>query len=251
MFRHMNYIYPNLLQLSGRRWFADGDGGDGDKGDKGDKSGGDSVSKADHDAIVAELEKSKGELEDLRLEVLSPEYLDWLNSSKDDKGDKGDKKEDKGEKKDELSDEALEKLTPKQILDLATKRAEDKFRGEMDDLKKSSKADRDADTKREIDAFSRQHEDFKTYRPIMYGLSLDPKNANLTLGELYAKAKDHVKGIHTETSEADKKKQQKSKSEKPGGASESYDELKKLSPDEAAKKSLEEVKGKLGEIPAA
>ncbi len=44
--------------------------------------------------------------------------------------------------------------------------------------------------RKKIADFARQHKDFEELRPIMYKLSLDPKNANLTLQELYDMAKN-------------------------------------------------------------
>jgi len=46
---------------------------------------------------------------------------------------------------------------------------------------------------REIADFARQHEDFEQLRPIMYELSLDPKNKDLSLQELYDIAKKQAK----------------------------------------------------------
>lgn len=42
---------------------------------------------------------------------------------------------------------------------------------------------------KEVADFARQHEDLEQLRPIMYELSLDPKNAGLSLQELYDMAK--------------------------------------------------------------
>ena len=245
---HMNYTYPNSVIPSKMRWFADeGDKGDkGDAGDKGDKGKGaadGTISKADYDTAVADLEKTKADLEDMRMEVLTPEYLDFLNTGR--KGaDKGKDTEDKGG---EPKEEDLEKLSKKEILALAQKKAKE----EIDSFKENFKNESSAATQKEVAAFSRTHSDYKTYRPIMYGLSLDPKNKDFSLDELYTAAKEHVKGIHTETTEEEKKKQEKLKNEKPGGSSESFEELKKLSSVDATKKAAEEVSTQLGDFPSA
>ena len=47
--------------------------------------------------------------------------------------------------------------------------------------------------RKQIADFARQHKDFEELRPIMYKLTLDPKNANLTLQELYNTAKKQMK----------------------------------------------------------
>ena len=217
-----------------------GGGGDDDKG-KVDDKGGETVSKADFDAAKADLDKAKADLEDMRMEVLTPEYLDFLNVVKDKGKDKGE------EKKEDIKDEDFEKLSKKEILALADKKVKD----EIAKFQESVKGERDADTMKEVAAFSRTHADYKTYRPIMYGLSLDPKNKDMSLQELYDASKDHVKGIHTETTEGEKEKQRKAANEKPGGSSESFEELKKLSSADATKKAAEEVATALGDFPSA
>ncbi len=208
---------------------------------KGD-AGKDQVPKVDLDAKVAELDKTKQELEDMRLEVFSPDYMAFLDSK--DKG--GDKKPDDKPP----VDEDLTKLTPKQLYDRAKEDAKKELKVDID------KARDDAVTtvgkeqrQRDVAAFSRTHEDFETYRPIMYGLSLDPKNKDLTLAELYDKSKEHVARIHTTPSPEEKARQQKLVTEKPGGSSESLEKYQKMTPEEIGKESLEEVKKELGPIP--
>lgn len=222
--------------------FAEGEGGgEGEKGGKGEENkGGDVVPKADFESAKADLDKAKADLEDMRMEVLTPEYLDFLNV------EKGEKKEEP-KKDDGIKDDDLEKLTKKEILALADKKAEEKLLAFQNEIKSG----RAADTKQQVAAFARTHTDYSTYRPIMYGMSLDPKHANANLDELYTLAKEHVKGIHTETSEAEKEKQRKMVNDKPGGASESFEELKKLDSASATKKAAEEVAAKLGAIPDA
>ena len=55
----------------------------------GDK-GVDTVSKVDFEAKAAELTKAQQELEDMRLEVFSPDYMEFLDAK--DKGVKPDRK---------------------------------------------------------------------------------------------------------------------------------------------------------------
>lgn len=205
------------------------------------------VAKADFEAKAQEAEKLKQELEDMRLEVFSPAYMEFLDAKE--KGGKG-KEEDKP--KLDLSDDELSKLTPKQILEKAKEQAKAELRGEIETAKKEAVSTVDKDRRqREVAAFARANEDFETYRPIMYGLSLDPKNKDLTLTELYDKAHEHVKRIHTEPSKEEKERQARMATEKPGGSSESFEKYSKMSPEQVAKESLEEVKSKLGPIPQA
>jgi len=46
---------------------------------------------------------------------------------------------------------------------------------------------------KEVEEFASQHEDFEELQPIMYEISLDLKNKDLTLQELYDKAKERAR----------------------------------------------------------
>jgi len=58
----------------------------------------------------------------------------------------------------------------------------------------------DYDKRKEVEEFAKTHKDFEKYRPEMYKISLEPGGENLSLQELYDKAKERV-----ETSNAVKK----------------------------------------------
>ena len=220
--------------------------GDQTGNDKTGDKGQETVSKADLDAKVVELDKAKQELEDMRLEVFSPEYMEFLDSK--DKG--GDKKD---ESKKETHDEKVDfsKMTPEQIYQKAredaAKDAEERAKVSLKETLSASEKEAKA---REVAAFARGHEDFETFRPIMYGLSLDPKNKDLTLGELYEASKAYIKR-HSEPSKEEKERQARMSTEKPGGDNESYEKYRKMSPEDTAKDSLKEVKEKFGPIPGA
>lgn len=233
---------------------VDDAGGGDDKGGKGDEDskGGDdtkgketdAVSKADHEKVISELNQVKEELEDARMEVMTPEYLDYL-----DQKDKG-KGKDKETPKKELSDDAIENLSKKELLELATANARKEFDGKLDAIKKDAESSSKAERAREVAAFGRTKDDFAQYRPIMYGLSLDKKNADLSLQELYDLAKKHVKELNTEPTKEEKDKQRKMKTEKPGSSSASVDKDKKYTPESAADEAWEETVGD-GELPPA
>ena len=204
------------------------------------------VSKEEYDKAMADNEKLKADLEDVRMEVLSPEYMAWLQSGKDKPKDEP--------KKEELKDEDYEKLSKKELLELAEKRATERIMREAPSKFKEEFEARDkAAVAKELTAFSRTHNDFETFRPIMYGLSLDPKNADLNLQELYDAAKVHVTRIHSGTSESEKDRARKASNEKPGGSSKSYDkdEYKGKSTLEIGKETLDEMKSEFGPIPNA
>ena len=203
--------------------------------------------KAQLEAKDKELSSLKQELEDLRLEVMSPEYMEFLNAQEKGGTPQPSTSTSSTSATDTtITDTDLEKLSKKDLLMKAKELAKQELQAEIEKVKNQGIEAEKERTKKEVAAFARSHEDFETYRPIMYGLSLDPKNADLSLQELYDLAKEHVKRIHTEPSAEEKARQAKLSGEKPGGASESYEELKKLSPEEAAKKALEETKAKLG-----
>ena len=211
--------------------------------------GKETVPKADFEATRGELDKAKQELEDMRLEVFSPDYMAFLDA----KDNKGKEAVDKGKEKEaSLGDDDIEKLSKKELLERATKIAEANLQAKIDAAKSDAVSTIGKEQRaREVAAFARTHEDFETYRPIMYGISLDPKNKDLTLSELYDKSKEHVKRIHTEPSPEEKARQARTSSEKPGGDNQSFEKYKKMSAEETAKESLTEVKDKLGPIPSA
>lgn len=200
------------------------------------------VPKEEFDTLKAQNEKLAKDLEDVRMEVLTPEYsayLDSLNAPKD-------KKDDKVQ---EPTDD-FEKLTKKQLFELAKKAAVDEIRGENTKRENETKAQSDARSKREIQTFASTHTDFETYRPTMYGLSLDPKHADLSLEQLYNAAKDHIKRIAGGPTEEEKKRQEKIRSEKPGNDNQSFEKLKKMNNTQIGQAALDEVKAKLGPIPS-
>ncbi len=204
----------------------------------------DMVSKADLDAALARSDKLEKDLEDVRMEVLTPEYQKFLDA--DDKGT-GDKKPPASD--DTLSDDKFEKMTKKEIFDLAVKTAEERISGTMSKRDEANKASDAARTKREIDSFAKEHSDFETFRPIMHGLSLDPKHGDKSLTQLYNIAKEHVKAIHREPTDDDKAKSRRSSNEKPGMDSSSLEKLSKMSNEEIANEAFAEVENALGDIP--
>src|SRR3990167_875660 len=209
---------------------------------------GDTVSKADFDKIMGENTKLSQQMEDLRLEVLSPDYMEFLDSKEKGIGDKG-KQQEPVKKASDITDDSLEKMSKKDIFDLAKKAAKDEMDGEFKRLRDEQTESSNAGVKREIAAFARTHGDYETFRPIMLGLSKDPKNFDLTLEELYVASKEHIKRIGQEPSEAEKEKQRKKQGEKPGGSNDSYEEDRKLSAEEATKRAVASVREQLGPLP--
>lgn len=192
------------------------------------------VPKADHDKVVSEQAQLKQDLEDMRLEIMTPEYLEFLQG-------KGKKAEKLPEKSDEPD---FSKMTPKEIYSKAKSDAEAVAKAEIESLRSEFTSNSKESVQREIAAFSREHEDFEKYRPLMHGLSQDPKNKDLTLAELYGKAKEHAKGFGP--TDDDKKKSRGTGSEKPGGSSNSQKKDTKYTPQSAADEAWDEVVGTEG-----
>lgn len=218
-----------------------------DEGKQTGDAGKDTVPKAEFDTIKAEFDKKNQELEDMRMEVFSPEYMEFLDAR--DKG-KGGAKEPAKETGKETTDDDFKGLTSKQIFEKAREAALADLEAKIDAAKNSAVETVDKATKqREVAAFARSHADYDVFRPIMYGLSLDPKNKDLSLQELYDASKNYVTR-HAGPSEEEKKRQAQMSTEKPGGDNQSFEKYKKMSAEDTAKESLSEVKDKLGPIPS-
>lgn len=240
--RLMKWLLPISMGLM---TFADGDesgGGGDDKGKGGDDSGGDDDKgtdwKSEFDRVSNDNAKMKGDLEDMRMEVLSPEYIDFLN--KKEAGDKGPEK-----KALELGDDIFEKMSKKELYNKGKADTEKLVQDKLDSFKQANASDRDARNKEAVRAFRESHDDFEQYRHTMYGLSTEKDNTGKSLSWLYNAAKNHIKGIHAGTSDKDKKKQRGMGGEKPGGDNSSYERLKGMSNEDIAREAMAETKEKL------
>ena len=210
------------------------------------------------DAISKEeFEKTQRELEDVRLEVLTPQYDAYLKSLE--AGNKSVEELEKerlaaeksvSEKNKNLDDE-FRNMTPRQIYDKAVADAAAKVKSELDKEKGETATQEAARVKREIANFAKEHDDYDTYRPLMHSLSLDPKNTDMNISQLYDAAKAYVKTIQSGSTELEKEKSRRSQNERPGNSSESFSKLKATSNEELAQSALDEVKSSLGPIPAA
>lgn len=195
------------------------------------------------DQVTAEKEKLAKDLEDTRMEVLTPEYTKFLESL--------DKDKKVLDKKDPPAPDDLSKLTPAQLLAKAKQEIREEMEADRTKKEKESIEDQRARNEREIAKFKSTHDDFDQFRPVMYGLSKDPKNADMNLSELYEAAKKHVASIKGITTEDDKNKSRRSSNEKPGSSSESFEKYKKMSSSQINREAMDEVKKELGPIPAA
>jgi len=238
MLKYLKWIMPLMSLTLG----VDGDDDSNGGGDK-DNDGGETVSKVDFEKVSGERDKLNKDLDDVRAEIFTPEYMAYLDGK--DKPTKEIKVENS------ISDDQFEKMSNKEILALATKNAVASMQKVLDTDKATRKTNSDASTAREIKRFSDAHSDYEKYRPVMYGISLLPKNKDDSLQELYDKAKAHVKSLQEEPTEEEKKRQKASDGMKPGNSSGTYSFDKKVDGDQAAKEAAEETAEKLGPLPSA
>ena len=140
-------------------------------------------------------------------------------------------------------------MTKKEIYEAALKAATDANQKNLDELKSGIEDEKKSATQKEISRFAALHDDFEKFRPVMYGLSTEPKNKDLSLQELYTKAKVYVQDLPGTSKEA-KTTQRNMWSERPGGASESMVDGKRLSDKEATIEAVKEVEDELGPLPS-
>lgn len=204
----------------------------------------DAAKGKDVDSLTIKLKEKDDEIESVRLEVLTPEYTKFLDSLEG--GSEPKKKEEP-----KYEDDEFEKLTKRQLYERAKVDLKAELKGEQTRIQEDVQKQRKAKTDKAILDFSKTHDDFEQFKPVMYGLSLRPEMGDYNLDQLYEAAKEHVLRISGKMPE--KKKASGKGLEKPGGGSLSYtnDELKKMSNEAIAEKSLEEVKAELGDIPRA
>jgi hypothetical protein len=246
MFQQLNKtLFPFSIPMGCS--FADegaGSGG-GNKGGNadGEKSAENQVSKTDFERVSKENETLKQSVEDLRMEIMTPEYLEFLQA-KDKPAEETKPAQDKG------GDEDLSKLTPAQIYAKAKADAVAESNAAIKKLRDEMSKEADSKTQNEVAAFAAEHSDFEEFRPVMYGLSKDKRFANANLLTLYNASKEHVKKIRLGLTEEDKERNRRFSGEKPGGASGSFDPNKKYSADEAAQEAWKETVGSEGLPPA-
>ena len=192
------------------------------------------ISKQEHEKNVGDL---KQQLEDLKLEIVTPEYIQFLEGKK---APAPEKKEAPG-KEDEVD---FTGWTPKQIAKYASEEASKAAKAETERLRSEFSTTSQASIKKEIETFARATPDFEKYRPLMQGLSTLAKNKDLSLSELYKLAKEHAKSFGA--TEDDKDKGRRAGGERPGGSTPSVKKDVKYSADSAAEEAWGEIVGEKG-----
>ena len=213
------------------------------KGDE-SKNEGETISKVDFDKVSGERDKYQKDLDDARAEIFSQDYMDFL--------DKKDKPNVEIKKEEAIPDEKFEKMSKKEIFELATKTALDQINQTIEKDKTTRKTQTESARQREIARFSITHTDYEKFRPAMYGLSLKAENKDMNLQELYDGAKKYVKSLQEEpTAEEKIKLNSMSGGLKPGQDSGTYTSNEKIDGDAAAHEAAEETAEKLGPLPSA
>lgn len=201
--------------------------------------------KAELEKLKSENESLKKKTEDLTLDLMSEDYLNFLTS----KGESSKSTSQTETKTVTVNDDEFSKMTPKQIYDKALADAKAAAKAEVDAHKSAQKQEADIRAKEEVKKFASTHSDFEQYRKIMLGLSNE--HPNFTLQELYDESKKLVKSLATGATEEEKERSKKSQGEKPGFSTSSFKRGdKKLSADEAAEEAWNAVVGKDGLPPA-
>jgi len=237
MLKYLKWIMPLMPLTLG---VEDGAGG----GD-GNENQGETVSKTDFDNVSGERDKLTKDLDDVRAEVFTPEYMAFLDGK-----DKTPKVEDKP-KEESITDDQFEKMSKKDILALATKNAVEAINKTLVADKTTQKIESDAAVAREIAVFAKTHTDYEKFRPAMYGISLKPEHKHKGLQALYDEAKVYAKSLQEEPTEAEKIKQRAMDGQKPENSSGTYAFDKKIDGDAAANEAAEETAEKLGTLPSA
>lgn len=212
--------------------------------DKANEPAGDQIDyKAELEKAKAEAETLKKTNEELRLEFMGEEYLEFLDS-KNKQTQAPAKKEEPAA---QATDDEFKGLTPKQIYERAVKDAESKMTEKLTEAEKKREEESRAARKVEVDSFFQENPDAAKYRRIMFDLSHEPKLANANLEKLYKAAKEHVKSLVDGPTESEKEKSRKSQGEKPGMGTSSFQKGgKRLSAEEANEEAWEEAVGKNG-----
>lgn len=202
--------------------------------------------KAEYEKAKQEAETLKKSNEELRLEFMGEEYLEFLDT----KSKPAQKPADKVTET-QVTDDEFKGLTAKQIYEKAVKDAEEKINTKLTEVEQKRQEESRAARKAEVDSFFQENPDAAKYRRIMFDLSHEPKLTNANLEKLYKAAKEHVKSLVDGPTDAEKDKSRKSQGEKPGHSTSSFQKgNKRLSADEANDEAWDEVVGDKG-LPAA
>lgn len=204
------------------------------------QNAGEFVSKEQYDNLVAQLNE-------LKEEVVSPEYLEFLAGGRNGGGAKPPEKK---EEKPSAPLDDLEKLSKKELVDLIAKQTKELVEGTLKTRDENAQKVEQERIRSEVAEFAKTHADFAVYRPVMYGLSLDPKYERASLNQLYEAAKAHIEGLKKGDTEEDKKRKAAMGGDRPSGASRSFEKPEaKKSVAELNAEALAETKAKFGSIP--
>lgn len=145
------------------------------------------VPKEEAEKLGNSVKELEAKLDEAKLSLLDPEYIDFLESKK------GARVEKKIEKATNLSDRDIEKLSSKQILELATERAKEAILSEVapkyeDALRKQGATLQDILAYIELGEVEKKYKDFDTYRDSTRKI-LETSRTQISIEQAYKQAK--------------------------------------------------------------
>jgi hypothetical protein len=144
------------------------------------------VPKEEYEKLGSSVKELETKLDEAKLSLLDPDYIDFLESKK---GQRIEKKLEKAE----LTDREIEKLSSKQILELSVERVREVLLSEVmpkyeDALRKMGATQQDILAYIELGECQKKYKDFETYRDDIKKV-LDTSTTRLTIEQAYKQAK--------------------------------------------------------------
>jgi hypothetical protein len=173
------------------------------------------VPKEEYEKLSGSVKELEAKLDEAKLSLLDPEYIAFLETKK------GQQVEKKVEKAFRVSDAEIERLSSKQLLELAVERAKEAVIGELSpDLEKRFKkydmSLADIFSVFELQQCEKKYKDFDDFRGDVRKI-LESTQAQLTIEQAYKQAKFERMSTKEEHPETTKVEPAKVSSEKPTG----------------------------------
>jgi hypothetical protein len=174
------------------------------------------VPKEDYEKLASSVKDLESKLDEAKLSLLDPDYIDFLETKK------GQKIEKKVEKAMDLSDMDVEKLSSKQILELATQRAKEAVLSEVapkyeEALRKQGATLNDILAYIELGEVEKKYKDFNDYRDDTRKI-LENSKTQLTIEQAYKQAKYEKLESEGKLTPKEEKELKAPSSEKPTGS---------------------------------
>jgi hypothetical protein len=169
------------------------------------------VPKEDYEKLAGSVKELESKLDDAKLSLLDPDYIDFLESKKGKQVEKAVKKE--------LTEADTKNMTSQQILDLATDRAKEALMQEVlpkyeEALKKQGSTIQDILAYIELGECEKKYKDFNDYRDDVRKV-LENSQTRLTIEQAYKQAKLDKLDADGKLTPKDEKATKPTQSEKP------------------------------------